>query len=100
MGWYALGWFNNGNLQGVLLCGGAVLVWALALYVATRAPTRRATLLAAAAMLCLAIYLMGEGLGEARGTDLQTWADWLRQHVVGARPWPARLARGDAGACG
>jgi hypothetical protein len=73
-----MGWFNDGNVQGVLLCGGAVLVWALALYVATRAPTRRAPMLAATAMLCLAIYLTGEGLG-ALSPDLQAWADWLRR---------------------
>jgi hypothetical protein len=72
-----MGWFNDANVQGVLLSSGAVLVWALALYVATRAPARRAPMLAAAAMLCLAIYLMGEGLG-ALSTELQTWADWLR----------------------
>jgi hypothetical protein len=73
-----MGWFNDGDVQGVLLSSGAVLVWALALYVATRAPARRAPVLAAAAMLCLAIYLLGEGLG-ALSSDLQTWAAWLRR---------------------
>jgi hypothetical protein len=73
-----MGWLNDGTVQGVLLSSGAVLVWALALYVASRAPTRRAPLLAVAAMLCLAIYLMGEGLG-ALSDDLGTWADWLRR---------------------
>jgi hypothetical protein len=73
-----MGWLNDGTIQGVVLSSGAVLVWALALYVASRAPVRRATLLATVAMLCLAIYLMGEGLG-ALSTDLATWADWLRR---------------------
>jgi hypothetical protein len=73
-----MGWLNDGTIQGVLLSSGAVLVWALALYVASRAPTQRATLLATLAMLCLAIYLLGEALG-ALSTDLTTWADWLRR---------------------
>ena len=38
----------------------------------------RVSLLSAAAMLCLAIYLMGEALG-ALATDLPTWASWLRR---------------------
>jgi hypothetical protein len=73
-----MAWLNNGILQGSLLASGAVLVWALALYVASRSPGRRVSLLAAAAMLCLAIYLMGEALG-ALAADLLTWADWLRR---------------------
>ena len=73
-----MGWLNDGTIQGVLLSSGAVLVWALALYVGSRAPFQRATLLATLAMLCLAIYLVGEGLG-ALSTDLTTWAGWLRR---------------------
>ena len=73
-----MAWLNDGTLQGVLLSSGAVLVWALALYVASRGPVRWAPLLAAAAMLCLAIYLLSEGLG-ALSTDLGTWALWLRR---------------------
>jgi hypothetical protein len=73
-----MGWLNDGLVQGTLLAAGAVLVWALALYVASRSPTRRVSLLSAAAMLCLAIYLMGEALG-ALATDLPTWAAWLRR---------------------
>ena len=69
---------NNGLVQGTLLSAGAVLVWALALFVASRAPTRRASLLAAVAMLCLAAYLMGEAIG-ALAPDLPTWSDWLRR---------------------
>ncbi|MBV9327423.1 MAG: hypothetical protein JO352_27085 [Chloroflexi bacterium] len=71
-------WLDDGTAQGVLLSSGAVLVWALALYVASRAPARRAAMLAAVAMLCLAVYLMGEALG-ALSPDLTTWADWLRR---------------------
>src|SRR5437868_6327011 len=69
---------NNGLVAGSLLGGGAVLVWALGLYVASRSPGRRVSVLSAAAMLCLAIYLMGEALG-ALAPDLDTWATWLRR---------------------
>src|ERR1043166_4720914 len=72
-----MAWLNDGRLQGLLLASGAVLVWALALYVASRSPSRRVSLLSAAAMLCLAVYLMGEALG-ALATDLPTWVGWLR----------------------
>jgi hypothetical protein len=71
-------WLNDGSVQGVVLGAGAVLVWALALYVASRAPSRRAPLLAALAMLCLAAYLTGEALG-AFAPDLPGWSIWLRR---------------------
>jgi hypothetical protein len=71
-------WLNDGTVQALVLGGGALLVWALALYVASRAPTRRAPMLAALAMLCLAAYLAGEGLG-ALAPDLGTWSNWLRR---------------------
>src|ERR1700737_1039338 len=73
-----MGWLNDGGVQGAVLGAGAVLVWALALYVASRAPSRRAPLLAALAMLCLAAYLCGEALG-ALAPDLSTWSSWLRR---------------------
>src|SRR3954453_11490140 len=73
-----MGWLNDRSVQSVLLSSGAVLVWALALYVVSRGPTRRAPMFAAAAMAGLAIYLMGEGLG-ALSSDLREWADWLRR---------------------
>src|ERR1700738_2763279 len=73
-----MGWLNDGGVQGVVLGAGAVLVWALALYVASRAPSRRAPLLAALAMLCLAAYLAGEALG-ALAPDLPGWSIWLRR---------------------
>ena len=73
-----MGWLNDGGVQGVVLGAGAVLVWAVALYVASRAPARRAPLLAALAMLCLAAYLAGEALG-AFAPDLPGWSIWLRR---------------------
>src|SRR6266849_3293289 len=73
-----MAWLNDGTLQALVLGGGALLVWALALYVASRAPTRRAPMLAALAMLCLAVYLGGEALG-ALAPDLETWSTWLRR---------------------
>ena len=69
---------NDGNLQGLVLSTGGLMVWALALYVLSRAPWRPATILAGTAMLCLAAYLTGEALG-ALATDPTTWADWLRR---------------------
>src|SRR5260370_1295098 len=73
-----MAWLNDGRVQAYVLGGGALLVWALALYVASRAPTRRAPMLAALAMLCLAVYLAGEALG-ALAPDLGTWSSWLRR---------------------
>src|SRR5712671_651084 len=73
-----MAWLNDGTVQAVVLGGGGMLVWALALYVASRAPTRRASLLAALAMLCLAAYLSGEALG-ALAPDLAAWSGWLRR---------------------
>ena len=73
-----MAWLNDGAIQGLLLGSGGVLVWSLALYVASRAPTRRAPMLAAFAMLCLATYLTGEALG-ALAPDLPTWSSWLRR---------------------
>jgi hypothetical protein len=63
---------------GALLAAGAILVWALALYVASRSLARRVSQLAAAAMLCLAAYLMAEGLGGL-APDLSAWSTWLRR---------------------
>ena len=73
-----MAWWNDGIVQGGALGCGPVLVWALALYVASRAPSRRASMLAALAMLCLAAYLTGEALG-ALAPDLPTWSGWLRR---------------------
>ena len=65
------------NATGAVLAIGALLVWALGLYVLSRAPARRVSVLASAAMVCLAIYLGGEALG-ALAPDSATWANWLR----------------------
>jgi hypothetical protein len=73
-----MGWLNDGSVQGVVLGAGAVLVWATALYVGSRAPSRRAPLLAALPMLCLAAYLTGEALG-AFAPDPPSWSIWLRR---------------------
>jgi hypothetical protein len=73
-----MGWLNDGSVAGVVLGSGAVLVWALALYVGSRAPSRRAPLLAALAMLCLAAYFTGEALG-AFAPDPSSWSIWLRR---------------------
>src|SRR5438132_646008 len=71
-------WLNDRTVQALLLGSGGVLVWALALYVASRAPGRRAAILAAVAMLCLAVYLTGEALG-ALAPDPVDWSGWLRR---------------------
>jgi hypothetical protein len=63
--------------DGLVLAGGAVLVWALALYVASRAPLHRRPVLAALAMLCLTAYLAGEALG-AIAPDEERRLAWLR----------------------
>ncbi|HEV7664213.1 MAG TPA: hypothetical protein VGQ62_11805 [Chloroflexota bacterium] len=73
-----MAWLNDGLIQGIVLGCGALLVWAVALYVASRAPSRLAPMLAALAMLCLAAYLMGEALG-ALAPDSARWAVWLRR---------------------
>ncbi|MGI9149121.1 MAG: histidine kinase N-terminal 7TM domain-containing protein, partial [Chloroflexota bacterium] len=73
-----MGWLQESTFQGGVLGSGAVLVWALALYVASRAPSRRAPVLAALAMLCLAAYLTGEALG-ALAPDPPSWSIWLRR---------------------
>jgi hypothetical protein len=73
-----MAWLNDPRVQGFLLGAGGVLVWGLALFVASRAPSRRAPVLAALAMLCLAAYLTGEALGAlAPGPD--DWSVWLRR---------------------
>src|SRR5262245_40094468 len=62
---------------GVALAIGGLLVWALGLYVLSRAPARPVSILAAAAMGLLAIYLVGESLA-ALAPSIATWAAWLR----------------------
>ena len=69
-------WAGAGD--GVFLGVGSVLVWALALYVGSRSPSRRASQLAVAAMVCLAAYLAGEALA-AIAPDLAGWSIWVRR---------------------
>src|SRR4051812_22301957 len=64
-------------LTGIVLAVGALLVWALGLYVVSRSPTSRASVLATAAMLCLSAYLGGEALA-ALAPDPTSHAAWLR----------------------
>ena len=66
-----------GATTGIVLTAGALLVWALGLYVVSRAPARRVSVLAAAAMACLSAYLGGEALGALAPTAA-IWANWLR----------------------
>src|SRR5262245_32646447 len=72
-----MAWLLDGALEAVLLGSGGVLVWGLGLYVASRGPGRRATQLAALAMLCLGCYLTGEAL-SLLAPDISGWAGWLR----------------------
>ena len=82
-------WLNDGRVQGYVLGAGAMLVWALALYVASRAPTRRASMLAALAMLCLAAYLCGEALGAlyASGVERGTPAQMREMIEQSLKTW-------------
>jgi N-terminal 7TM region of histidine kinase len=66
-----------GAATGIVLTAGALLVWALGLYVVSRAPARRVSVIAAAAMACLSAYLGGEALGALAPTAA-IWANWLR----------------------
>jgi hypothetical protein len=66
-----------GQATGPVLVAGALLVWALGLYVISRSPNRRVSILATAAMVCLACYLLGEALG-ALAPDPTIRAGWLR----------------------
>ena len=73
-----MAWLSNSTVEALLLGSGGILVWALALYVASRASTRRISVLAGVAMLCLAWYLTGEALG-ALAPDIATRSAWLRR---------------------
>ncbi|HEY3061214.1 MAG TPA: hypothetical protein VGL99_19785 [Chloroflexota bacterium] len=64
--------------SGIVLAMGALLVWALGLYVVSRGAARRVTVLATAAMILLAVYLLGESLAALAPND-SSWAGWLRR---------------------
>jgi hypothetical protein len=74
------------NGTGVVLALGALLVWALGLYVISRSAARPVPILAFLAMVCLTAYLSGEALG-ALAPDVLTRSSWLR-----ATWWSACLA--------
>jgi hypothetical protein len=73
--WLA-GWPSWGD--GLTLSVGAVLVWALTLYLTSRSAPRRAPILAAVAMLCLTVYLGGSALAIL-APDPTVAAAWLRR---------------------
>jgi hypothetical protein len=69
-GWPAWG-------ESALLYGGVLLVWLLGLYVATRGPASRITLVTVLAMFSLSMYLLGQALGGL-APDTLAWARWLQ----------------------
>jgi hypothetical protein len=64
-------------LEGVVIFTGAVLAWALGLFVLSRGGLRRIPLLTAAATLSLVVYQVGQALG-ALAPDPAIWLDWSR----------------------
>jgi MFS family permease len=74
--------------DGVVLYLGAVLAWALALYVLARGGMSRVPLLASLAMLMLIGYLVGQALGNL-SPDVSVWAAWLARTWWGAGFAPA-----------
>jgi len=70
-------------LEGALVYGGALLAWALALYVASRGGWQRVPTASAAAMLALVVYLVGLAIATLTA-DYPTWLAWLRWTWPGA----------------
>jgi hypothetical protein len=75
-------------LEGLVIFTGAVLAWALGLFVLSRGGLRRIPLLTAAATLTLVAYQVGQALG-ALSPDASVWLDWSRRTW-----WAAGLAPG------
>src|ERR671928_1499072 len=75
-------------LDGVVIVTGALLAWALGLFVLSRGGLRRIPLLTAAATLTLVAYQVGQALG-ALAPEPQAWLDWSRRTW-----WAAALAPG------
>src|SRR5919206_4272258 len=75
-------------LEGVVIFTGAVLAWALGLFVLSRGGLRRIPVLTAAATLTLVVYQVGQALG-ALAPDPALWLDWSRRTW-----WAAALAPG------
>ena len=75
-------------LNGLVIFTGAVLAWALGLFVLSRGGPRRIPLLTAAATLTLVAYQVGQALG-ALSPDAASWLVWSRRTW-----WAAALAPG------
>jgi hypothetical protein len=75
-------------LEGLVIFTGAVLAWALGLFVLSRGGLRRIPLLTLAATLSLVVYQVGQALG-AVSPDTATWLEWARRTW-----WAAALAPG------
>ena len=69
-------------------CAGALAVWALSLYVVSRAGWRPVPALAALAMWALVLYELGVGLSQL-APDGATWALWSRVSWPGPALLPA-----------
>jgi hypothetical protein len=75
-----------------LLYGGVLLVWALALYVATRSEGGgRIPVLTVLAMVALCVYLLGQAIADVAPT-VAIWARWLAATWPGAALAPALWA--------
>jgi hypothetical protein len=75
-----------------MLYGGVLLVWALALYVATRTEGGgRIPVLTVLAMVALCVYLLGQAIADVAPT-LAIWARWLAATWPGAALAPALWA--------
>jgi hypothetical protein len=75
-------------LEGLVIFTGAVLAWALGLFVLSRGGLRRIPLLTSAATLTLVTYQVGQALG-ALAPEPSAWLDWSRRTW-----WAAALAPG------
>ena len=78
--------------ESALLYGGVLLVWALALYVATRSEGGgRIPVLSVLAMVALCVYLLGQAIADV-APSLVIWARWLAATWPGAALAPALWA--------
>jgi hypothetical protein len=78
--------------ESALLYGGVLLVWALALYVATRSEGGgRIPVLTVLAMVALSVYLLGQAIADI-APSVVVWARWLAATWPGAALAPALWA--------
>jgi hypothetical protein len=75
-------------LEGIVVYGGALFAWWLALYLVTRGEAGRVSLLAAGASAALAVYLLGQALAGL-ATDPALWQAWQRRTWWGGALAPA-----------